>query len=70
MESLGLLTICTSAFLAVFLILSLCAVLIRLIIVIFPDPESKEDQAILAAISTTVNSHYPGTKITKIEEVK
>jgi len=70
MESLGLVTICTSAFLAVFLILSIFAILIRLIIIVFPDPESREDQAIIAAISTTVNSQYPGTKTTKVEEVK
>ena len=70
MESLGLLTICISAFLAVFLILSIFAILMRLIIVFFPGQEGKEDQAIVAAITMTVNTYYPGTKITKIEEVK
>ena len=70
MDPLGLLTVCITALFAVFIILSIFAVLIRLIIIIFPDEEGKEDQAIVAAITTTVNTYYPGTKITKIEEVK
>jgi len=70
MESYELITICTSAFIAVFVILSLLALLMRLIIVIFPSKEVKEDTAVIAAITTVVNKFYPGTKITKVEEVK
>lgn len=62
--------ICISAFLAVFVLLSILAISMRLILIIFPEKESKTDAAVLAAVSTTVQSIYPGTLITKIEEAK
>jgi hypothetical protein len=68
MESSGLLSICLSALVAVFIILSLLAIIIRLLTAIFPDKITKEDSAVFAALSTVVNHHYPGSKITKIEE--
>jgi hypothetical protein len=42
----------------------------RLITVIFPEKDTKEDSAVLAALTTVVNKYYPGTKITKIEDTK
>jgi len=70
MESLGLISICTSAFLAVFFILILLAIIMRLILTLFPDEQGEKDQAILAAITTSINSIYPGSNIIKIEEKK
>lgn len=70
MEPSGLLTICFSAFLAVFTILSLLAIMMRLIIRIFPEKDNQENGAIIAALTSVVNRYYPGTKITKIEEIK
>lgn len=70
MESYELISICLSAFIAVFLILSILAIMMRLITDFFSVKESKEDSAVIAALSTVVNQYYPGTKITKIEESK
>ena len=70
MESYELVSICLSAFIAVFLILSILAVFMRLITELFSVEDTKEDSAIIAALTTIVNHNYPGTKITKIEESK
>ena len=66
MESYGLISICISALIAVFLILSLLAIVMRLITVIFPEKVIKDDSAVIAALTTIVNKYYPGTKITKV----
>jgi len=70
MESYELISICLSAFLAVFLILSILAGFMRLVTVVFSVKDTKEDSAVIAALTTIVNQYYPGTKITKIEESK
>jgi len=70
MESYELISICLSAFLAVFLILSLLAIFMRLIMEVFSEKDIKEDSVVIAAITSVVNKYYPGTKITKIEESK
>lgn len=70
MESYGLISICISALIAVFLILFFLAIIMRLITVIFPEKDINEDSAVIAALTTIVNKYYPGTKITKIEETK
>ena len=70
MNSPDLLMICSSAFAAVFIILFILAVLMRLIITIFPERDEGPDKALIAAVNSTYNALYPGTKITKIEEVK
>ena len=69
MESLGLITVCISAFIAVFIVLSLLAILMHFIILIFPEKGS-DDAAVIAALTTVVNKFYPGLKITKTEEIK
>jgi hypothetical protein len=66
----NLILVCVSAFVAVFVLLSILAISMRLILVIFPEKERKTDAALLAAVSTTMQSLYPGTIITKIEEAK
>ncbi len=70
MESLDLLAICASAFVGVFLLLTVLALVMRLITVIFPERESAGDSAMIAAVSTVLQTLYPGTKITKVEEIK
>jgi len=70
MEVSNLLFICVSAFIAVFLILSLIAVVMRIINILFPEGDIGSDTALFAAITSTIYKFYPGTKITKIEERK
>ena len=70
MDTQNLLLICFSAFTAVFFVLSIIAIFMRLIILIFPDKEKDNDAPLYAAIGATYNTLFPGSKITKIEEEK
>ena len=70
MESTGILAICFSAIVTVFLILTILAVFIKIITRLFPFKEAEEDSAIYAAIASGYSVIYPGTKITKIREIK
>lgn len=65
-----LLSMCLTAFVAVFLLLSVLALVMRLITYVFPMKEEKTDAALISAISTTYQAIYPNTRITKIEETK
>ncbi len=60
--------ICVSAFLWVFLILCLLALLMWLLMRIFPFEDSGPDSAVVAAVTTVLQLTYPGIRITKIEE--
>jgi hypothetical protein len=70
MQSNELFFICISAFLAVFVLLTLLAIVMRLILVIFPARKIVSDAAVIAAVSSVMQRVYPGTKITKVEEIK
>ncbi|KAA3610130.1 MAG: hypothetical protein D8M58_07150 [Calditrichaeota bacterium] len=70
MGSPDILSICISAIITVFLILGGLAVSIQIITRFFPFRQLKEDTTIYAAITTSHAAIYPGTKITKIEEIK
>jgi hypothetical protein len=70
MGQANLLLICVSAFAAVFVLLSVLALVMKLIIVVFPSRASQTDTAMMAAVATVVSSIYPGTKLTNIEEIK
>jgi hypothetical protein len=70
MDAPGLLTICISAFVAVFFLLSVLAVVMRLIQVAFPAREGGGDLAVLAAVTSAVAALYPNSRITKIEELE
>jgi len=70
MENLNLLAICLSAFIYVFVILTILALLIRLIMLLFPSAKGADDTALFAAISSTYSGIFPGTKVTNIEELK
>jgi hypothetical protein len=68
MESLELVVVCGAALLWVFGILLLLALLMRLIIRIFPAADKIADPAVLAALAAALQVVLPGTKVTKIEE--
>ena len=70
MTSASLIFVCVSAFIAVFVLLTVLALVMRFILVAFPEKEKKFDAAIIAALTTTMQTVYPGTTIKKIEEVK
>ena len=69
MGSPNILAICFSALAAVFFVLISLAVIMRIIITIFPEKDT-DCTAIYAAVATTMTSIYPGTQISKIEELK
>ena len=70
MEPTSLVFISIVAFLMVFLILAVLSLVMRLIIFIFPEKKSQIEPATLAALTSAVQSIFPGTKITKVEEEK
>ena len=70
MASPNLFLICASAFAAVFLLLAFLSLVMRIMMAIFPQKTPKGDTAMLAAVAATVSAVYPGTKITRFEEIK
>jgi len=73
MDSNQLLYICLSSLLAVFVLLSFLAIVMRILVAAFPETLeklAKSDAAVLAAISATVTSIYPGLQVTRVEEEK
>lgn len=73
MDSNQLLFVCLSSLLAVFLLLTFLAIVMRVLVAVFPETLeklAKSDAALLAAISTTITSRYPGLRVTRVEEEK
>jgi len=73
MDSNQLLYICLSSLLAVFVLLSFLAIVMRILVAAFPEALeklAKSDAALLAAISATVTNMYPGLQVTRVEEEK
>jgi len=73
MDSNQLLFICLSSLLAVFVLLTLLAFVMRILVAVFPETLeklAKSDAALLAAVSATVTSMYPGSRVTRVEEEK
>lgn len=70
MDSPALIYVCSASFIAVFVLLAALAIVMRLIIMAFPEKLRKADAAVVAAVSATYSSLFPGTTITKIEEMK
>ncbi len=68
MATPNLLVISIAAFISVFFVLIVLALIMRIIITLFPEKE-KDDTAVYAAISVAFNKMYPGTQISKIEEL-
>ena len=65
-----LLVICLSAFVAVFVLLSFLAVVMRVLLAAFPEKVSGIDAATIAAVSAATAYAFPGTKVTKVEEIR
>jgi hypothetical protein len=70
MNSQELLVICLSAFVAVFLLLSFLAVVMRVLISAFPEKVGGIDSATIAAITAAAAYAFPGTQVTKVEEIR
>ena len=73
MDSYQLLFVCLSSLLAVFVLLTLLALTMRVLVAVFPQTIEKlarSDAALLAAITTAVASIYPGMRVTRVEEEK
>ena len=69
MDETSLITICATAFFAVFVLLITLAIVIRLITMAFPRRERADDAVLAAAISAAVATIYPGARVSRIEEV-
>jgi len=68
MSEPDLLVICGAAFVAVFFLLSVLAVVMRVLIMVFPEERGGADAATVAAVTAAVSVAYPGMKVTNIEE--
>ena len=67
---MNLILISLAAFIYVFLVLSIIAVLMRIIVKIYSNLKPDDSVAQLAAVASVLRLQYPGTRITKIEESK
>lgn len=70
MEFIDLLLICATAFVAVFLLLTTLALVMRVIVIIFPKKADEVDAAVLGALASVMSTLHPGKRITKVEEIK
>jgi hypothetical protein len=68
MGSPDILLVCVTAFIAVFILLTILALVMRALIAVFPERISDSDPAMLAAVAAVVSAAYPGAKISKIQE--
>jgi hypothetical protein len=67
-EAQSLFAVCGLAFIAVFVLLALLAVVMGLITVVFPQRKVRIDGTLVAAITSTVAALYSGARVTRIEE--
>ncbi len=67
---MSLLGICVSAAIAVFLLLSILALVMRLILWAFPAAEPDDDVVVYAAVAAVAQRAFPGSVVTRIEEVR
>jgi len=70
MDPSQIIQISFSALVTVFSILAGLAIIMKIITKLFPVKDSQEDSTVYAAIASVHASIYPGTKITKMKEVK
>ena len=70
MNSPDLLVICFSAFVAVFVLLSFLAVVMRVLLAVYPEKVGGIDPATIAAVTAAAAYVFPGTKVTKVEEIR
>ena len=70
MNEPNLVSLSLSAFLAVLLLLSLLALAIRALALLFRDRTTEIDAALVAALQATVHQQLPGYRITRVEETR
>ena len=70
MPTPDLLSICITAFASVFLLLAVLALVMRLILIVFPSKTGVTDTVVIASVASVLQTLYPGTRITKVEEIK
>ena len=70
MDTPDLLVICASALTAVFVLLAFLAVVMRGLMAVFPEKEKGIDPATVAAVTAAAAVAIPGTRVTKVEEVR
>lgn len=63
-------TVSTVAYIVAFAVLTVLAIMMRLITLLFPEKRTAEDAAVIAAITTTYQTLSPGSVVTKIEETQ
>lgn len=63
----SLLSICAIAFIAVLVILTTLAAVIRLLSSVFPDTSPEADSGLMKAIDTAVAEAYPGATVIRVE---
>lgn len=63
----SLVVVCGTAFIAVFLLLSVLAIIIRLVTLVFP-AEDTDDAALVAAVNAAIARTYSGCHVVRLEE--
>jgi len=67
MSSISILYVCISAFILIFLLLTVLSVVMRLL-TWFTPPVETDDNAVFTAISMAYKSTYPDKQVTNIKE--
>lgn len=67
---MNLFEICSLSFIYVFIVLSILAVLMRVIILVFPARPAGNDTAVYSAIAAASARQFPGFRVKKIKEIK
>jgi hypothetical protein len=70
MNEPNLLTISVIAFIAVFTLLSVLAVVMHALTLLFPEKADEYDAALLSAVVTAAAAAYPGLRVTHVEEIR
>jgi len=70
MNTHELLTVCLLAFFWVFAVLAILAIIMRVMTIAFPQKDTTSDIPLYTAITAVIGQILPGTRVTKIEEVK
>lgn len=61
---------CLLSFLAVFILLGILALLIRLVTTVFPATATSDDAPVIAAIHAAMAASFPGARVNRIEEIQ
>jgi predicted ABC-type exoprotein transport system permease subunit len=66
----NLLTISVFAFIAVFTLLSVLAIVMQALTMLFPEKADEYDAALLSVVVTAAAAAYPGLRVTHVEEIR